>query len=139
MTRSPRPGPDAGRGPDASEGTTTPRTHREALLARRADALVRLAASEETVARIVEGAVDANADDEHDPEGQTIAWDRAQASASADEARRAIADVDAALTRLEQGWDGACEDCGRPIPAERLAVRPATTRCVDCAGRTAAR
>lgn len=113
--------------------------HADALRARRAEAQERLTALEETVARIVEGAADANSDDEHDPEGQTIAWDRQQASALADETRAAIADVDAALARLAAGWDGRCRDCGEPIPPERLAVRPATDRCVRCAARASRR
>ena len=37
-----------------------------------------------------------------------------------------------ALRRLETGEYGICEDCGRPIPQERLDVIPETTRCVDC-------
>lgn len=110
-------------------------THRAALRQRRAEAEARLSSLQETVARIVEGAADSNADDEHDPEGQTIAWDRAQATALAEQTRADIADVDAALARLDAGWDGRCDDCGRFIPADRLAVRPAAARCVACAAR----
>ena len=42
-------------------------------------------------------------------------------------------DVDDALTRLDAGGYGICERCGRPIPAERLAVRPSARTCVACA------
>lgn len=34
-----------------------------------------------------------------------------------------------------EGRYGICEDCGRPIPPERLAVRPEATRCVECQRR----
>ena len=82
-----------------------------------------------------EGAQDANVDDEHDPEGQTIAWDREQATALAAAARATLAEVDAALARIDAGWDGACAVCGTLIPPERLAARPTADRCVRCAAR----
>ena len=31
-----------------------------------------------------------------------------------------------------QGKSGVCEDCGRPIGAERLEALPESTRCVPC-------
>jgi RNA polymerase-binding transcription factor len=34
--------------------------------------------------------------------------------------------------RRAHGEAGSCEDCGRPIGAERLAALPASTRCVRC-------
>ena len=34
--------------------------------------------------------------------------------------------------RRQHGEAGSCEDCGRPIGAERLAALPASTRCVRC-------
>jgi DnaK suppressor protein len=34
--------------------------------------------------------------------------------------------------RRAHGESGLCEDCGRPIGAERLAALPASTRCVRC-------
>ena len=65
-----------------------------------------------------------NADDEHDPEGATIAFERQQVVALLDQARRRLADVEAALARREAGDYGICETCGRPIAPERLAARP---------------
>ena len=65
-----------------------------------------------------------NADDEHDPEGATIAFERQQVVALLDAARRRLADVEAALARREAGGYGICEICGRPI-ARRAAGRPA--------------
>jgi DnaK suppressor protein len=77
-----------------------------------------------------------NADDEHDPEGTTIAFERQQVVALLDQARRRLADVEAALARREAGSYGICETCGRPIAPERLAARPAARDCIECAGRT---
>jgi phage/conjugal plasmid C-4 type zinc finger TraR family protein len=34
--------------------------------------------------------------------------------------------------RREHGESGICEDCGRPIGAERVAALPASTRCISC-------
>ena len=74
-----------------------------------------------------------NADDEHDPEGATIAFERQQLAALLDQARRRLADVEAALERRAAGRYGVCENCGRPIAPERLAARPAARTCIDCA------
>ena len=76
---------------------------------------------------------DSNADDEHDPEGSTIAYERAQLTAVLAATRRRLADLDEALARLAVGGYGICERCGRPIPAGRLAVRPFARTCVTCA------
>lgn len=43
-----------------------------------------------------------------------------------------LAKVNAALGRIEQGTFGRCEDCGRTIPAGRLAALPHAARCVVC-------
>ncbi len=72
-------------------------------------------------------------DDEHDPEGHTIAFERSQLTARRDGYVRAIADLAAAESRLDDALTALCEACGTPIPlARRLAV-PTTTRCVECA------
>ncbi len=39
-----------------------------------------------------------------------------------------------ALQRLDAGLAGSCEDCGGPIPRERLDAVLTATRCVPCAG-----
>lgn len=41
--------------------------------------------------------------------------------------------VEHALTRLDAGKFGICEECGQPIPIARLEVLPYATLCVDCA------
>ena len=83
---------------------------------------------------IVEAAELANTDDEHDPEGATIAFERSQASSLL---RQANADRDAmrdTLGRLDDPAYGPCEDCGEFIGVERLMALPATQRCIRCPG-----
>jgi DnaK suppressor protein len=82
---------------------------------------------------VVAASRSSNADDEHDPEGATIAFERQQVAALLDQVRRRLADVDEALARAEAGDYGRCTDCGQPIAAERLAARPQARTCISCA------
>ena len=93
----------------------------------------RLAGLEREFAAVVESASQANADDEHDPEGATIAYERQHIAALVSQARGRLAEIDAALDRLNAGSYGSCERCGQPIGAPRLAARPAASTCVGCA------
>lgn len=106
---------------------------RELLTKARSRAEQALAAREADLARLSEARGDSTADDEHDPEGATLAdeWSRLTGLAAA--ARTELAEIDVALARVDAGWDGRCEVCGRAIPVERLAVRPTAVRCVNCA------
>jgi RNA polymerase-binding protein DksA len=112
---------------------------RTRLEADRAAALDRLAGLERELTAIVESARAANADDEHDPEGATIAFEREHTAALAGQTRRHLGEIDAALRRLDDGSYGTCTRCGLPIAAERLAARPAADTCIACAARTARR
>ncbi|HEV2368373.1 MAG TPA: TraR/DksA C4-type zinc finger protein [Acidimicrobiales bacterium] len=42
-----------------------------------------------------------------------------------------LADVEHALTRLENGTYGLCEACGKPVDEARLEVQPATRFCMN--------
>lgn len=86
-------------------------------------------------AEIVAAARDANADDEHDPEGATIAFEREQVGALLAQARRSCDDLRAALDRVGQGTYGHCEGCGAPIGEARLEARPTARSCIACASR----
>ncbi len=108
---------------------------RELLAAQRAGALARVAGLERELRGIVEAAGQANTDDEHDPEGATIAFERQHLAALLSQAREHLAAIDAALRRLDDGSYGACERCGQPIGAARLTARPAATTCIGCASR----
>jgi DnaK suppressor protein len=99
----------------------------------RGDVVGQVADLEADLRGLFEASRSSNADDEHDPEGSTIAFERAQLAAVLDSARQRLADLDLALERLDDGTYGVCERCGRPIPAERLAARPSARTCVACA------
>lgn len=72
-------------------------------------------------------------DDEHDPEGSTIGFERALVIDLIAQARRDLADLDDALARLGAGDYGSCERCGQSIVSERLAAHPTARTCVACA------
>ena len=108
-------------------------TARELLLAERARGRERVAALEREFAGLAEAATAAGTDDEHDPEGATLAFERQHTAALLEAAREQVTAVDAALRRLAEGRYGVCDRCGQPIGAERLAARPAAATCVRCA------
>jgi DnaK suppressor protein len=82
---------------------------------------------------LVESTRAANTDDEHDPEGATIAFERQHVAAMISRARERLAEIDAALARLDEGSYGVCQRCGQPIGDDRLTARPAATTCFRCA------
>lgn len=84
---------------------------------------------------LVAAAAGSNSDDEHDPEGATLAFERQQVTATIEGLERTRAEVVRALAALDDGSYGRCEVCGSPIPAERLEARPGARTCVGCAKR----
>lgn len=103
------------------------------LEAERAKTHERLTALEADFAAMVEASADSNADDEHDPEGATIAFERSQLGALIDQAHRHLEQIDEARNRLAAGTIGVCENCGNPIDADRLEALPVARTCIQCA------
>ncbi|KZM34799.1 MULTISPECIES: TraR/DksA family transcriptional regulator [Oerskovia] len=106
---------------------------RARLLALRDEGTARTEALRGEVAGIVEASKDSNADDEHDPDGATIAFERAQVGALQRLAEQQVAEVDAALARLDASTYGTCEACGGPVGEARLEARPTARLCIACA------
>src|ERR1700750_415282 len=104
------------------------------LRAERVRARERVAALEREFAALAEAASAAGTDDEHDPEGATLAFERQHAAALLEAAREQVAALGDALRGVAEGGYGVCDRCGQPIGAERLAARPAAVTCVRCAG-----
>jgi DnaK suppressor protein len=107
---------------------------RAALAPQRRSAEARIAALQRDFDAIVSACAYASADDEHDPEGSSTAFERQHVAALLDQARDRLAAITRAAGRLADGSYGSCERCGLPIGAERLAARPAAATCVRCAG-----
>ena len=107
----------------------------ERLAAERDATAVRLAELRGDFSGMVAASRDSNADDEHDPEGATIAFERSQVDALIRQAEARLEEIDGALARVADGTYGLCAVCGREIPEERLEARPSATRCVVCAAR----
>ncbi len=105
----------------------------ELMAAERACTAVRIARLERDLEEVFAATSGANTDDEHDPEGATIAFERAQLITLLEHARRRQLELEHAQERLDAGTYGTCEGCGQQIPPGRLAARPASTRCVACA------
>jgi DnaK suppressor protein len=103
------------------------------LLAERARTTAQIEALSRDFDSFVEAAELVATDDEHDPEGHTIAFERQQVAALLRDARCHLRDLDIALARVAAGSYGTCESCGGPIATERLAARPATRTCIACA------
>src|SRR4051794_27864459 len=86
--------------------------------------LARLASLTDDYDGVVAASRDTNADDEHDPEGSTIAFERSQIGALVLQVQQHLAEIDAALERLAAGEYGTCGGCGGAIGEDRLAARP---------------
>ena len=93
--------------------------------------LARIAGMESDMGSLVAASVDSNADDEHDPEGQTIAYERSQLGALTEQAREHLAEVEAARERIAAGRYGTCEVCGQQIDLARIDARPTARTCVN--------
>jgi DnaK suppressor protein len=72
-------------------------------------------------------------DDEHDPEGATIAFERARIGALLGQVRDHLAAIEHAELRISAGTYGSCERCGQPISEARIAARPTAATCIWCA------
>ena len=68
-------------------------------------------------------------------EGTTEAVERISSTLTARSVAAALADIDRAIEKLDEGTYGRCDECGRAIPAARLETVPATAYCVECSAR----
>lgn len=49
-----------------------------------------------------------------------------------EKAEHHLADIRAALERIEAGTYGTCTECGEPVAADRLEALPWAAHCIDC-------
>ncbi|WP_243545819.1 RNA polymerase-binding protein DksA [Pseudodesulfovibrio tunisiensis] len=62
----------------------------------------------------------------------TAESDRAFTLRLRDRERKLIKKIQNAITRIEDGDFGLCQDCGEEIGVARLKARPMTTLCIEC-------
>ncbi len=106
---------------------------RRELEARRASYLADVDRSTATALELTEdGANQDMADEDGFGEGDTLNVERDRLLLVAAEAQAKVAEIDAAITRVDAGTYGLCEACGKPIPEARLEVVPEATLCVSC-------
>src|SRR6201992_2588371 len=116
--------------PSGVRAADEPSGVRAALDAERRAIVDQVAGLERDFGGIVAASQADNAEDEHHPEGATIAWERQHVAALLDQAREHLAAVAEALRRLGEGDYGRCEVCGQPIAPERLGARAPAPRRV---------
>lgn len=70
--------------------------------------------------------------DNHPGDVATITLDREIDYTLEENEERLLAEIDAALQRIEEGTFGICGTCGQQVGEERLEAVPYTTQCIDC-------
>jgi RNA polymerase-binding transcription factor DksA len=103
------------------------------LAAEREETVDRIAAIERQVGWLAEQQAFETHDDEHDPEGVTVAVQRVQLLGLLAGARRDLAALGRAADRLAAGVHGRCVQCGRDIGEARLKALAAAETCIACA------
>ncbi len=69
--------------------------------------------------------------DNHLGDIATATFDREMASTLEENSVHVLAEIDAALARIDEGTYGLCVRCGKPIGQERLEALPWATLCID--------
>lgn len=106
---------------------------RRELEARRASYLADVDRSTATALELTEdGANQDMADEDGFGEGDTLNVERDRLLLVAAEAQAKVAEIDAAIAKVDAGNYGLCEYCTKPIPPARLEVVPEATLCVSC-------
>lgn len=70
--------------------------------------------------------------DNHLADTATETYDRELDYTLEENSEHVLADIDAALKRIDDGTYGICTNRGEQIPVERLEALPWATLCIDC-------
>ena len=106
---------------------------RELLRAEESDARDLIASLTSDISELSAAREGDNSDDEHDPEGSTLAFERSQADTLLRQSEERLIAIAEAVARLDDDTFGTCTNCGNPIPEVRLEIRPYAPTCVACA------
>ena len=81
------------------------------------------------------GTRDLDFDENFADSGQVTA-ERGEVDALAGSLSENLAEIEAALEKLEAGTYGQCEDCGQAIAPARLEAMPSARLCIACASKS---
>jgi RNA polymerase-binding protein DksA len=87
---------------------------------------------EETSGSLSEDAGEETAYDTHLADTATETYDRELDYTLEENSGHLLAEIEAALKRIEDGTYGTCTNCGEQIPEERLEALPWATLCIGC-------
>lgn len=87
---------------------------------------------DETSGTLSEDAGEEAAYDNHLGDTATETYDRELEYTLEENSEHLLAEIDAALNRIDEGTYGVCTNCGKQIPEERLEALPWATLCIDC-------
>ncbi len=68
----------------------------------------------------------------HMAESGTDAFEEDVRLSRMESAAEELDEIEAALERMHEGSYGVCEDCGKPLPMERLRAIPYARLCISC-------
>ena len=95
-----------------------------------ADAIAYL--HEENPGSISDETQEAGGVDNHLGDTASVTVDREIDYTLEENSEHVLAEIDAALKRIDDGTYGICTSCGKPISPERLEARPWATLDIDC-------
>ena len=86
----------------------------------------------ETPGSLTDDSGEETAYDNHLGDTATVTYDRELGYTLEENSEHVLAEIDAALKRIEDGTYGICSNCGNEIPRERLEANPWASLCIDC-------
>lgn len=85
--------------------------------------------------QLAEHGVDAMSFDENFADSAQVAAGQGEEKVLVNRLTDALADVEQALVKIDDGSYGTCARCGQEIAQARLEAMPSTQLCIDCASR----
>lgn len=77
--------------------------------------------------------VDSGTNDSGFADSGQVTAERGEIDALVGSLQETLSDIDNALTKIDAGTYGQCEQCGKPIGEPRLEAMPAARLCITCA------
>jgi RNA polymerase-binding protein DksA len=87
---------------------------------------------DENPGTLAEDAGEETAYDNHLADTATETYDRELDYTLEENSEHVLAEIEAALRRVEEGTYGICANCGKPVAVDRLDALPWATLCIDC-------